>query len=132
MMPMRKPNISILLAITILFGVFTLGFFLGRNQNKGEISVSVSADFVEEPTMESVTVPKTSAEAVEISFPISINQAGKEELMALPGIGEVLATRIITFRDEHGAFSSVEELLNVEGVGKKRLEEIIDLITVGG
>ena len=129
---MRKPNISILLVITILFGAFTLGFFLGRNQNKGEISVSVSADLMEEPTLESATIPITSAETVEISFPISINQAGKEELMALPGIGEVLSDRIIAFRKEHGVFSSPEELLNVEGVGKKRLEEILDLITVGG
>ena len=129
---MRKPNISILLVITIIFGAFTLGFFLGRNQNKGEISVSVSADLMEEPTLESATIPITSAETVEISFPISINQAGKEELMALPGIGEVLSDRIIAFRKEHGVFSSPEELLNVEGVGKKRLEEILDLITVGG
>ena len=129
---MRKPNISILLVITILFGAFTLGFFLGRNQNKGEISVSVSADLMEEPTLESATIPITSAETVEISFPISINQAGKEELMALPGIGEVLSDRIIAFRKEHGVFSSPEELLNVEGIGKKRLEEIMDLITVGG
>ena len=129
---MRKPNISILLAITIIFGVFTFGFFLGRNQNKGEISVSVSADLMEKPTMESVTIPKTSEESIKISFPIPINQAGKEELMALPGIGEVLADRIIAFRDEHGGFSSPEELLHVEGIGKKRLEEIIELITIGG
>ena len=129
---MRKQNISILLAITVLFGVFTLGFFLGRNQKKGEISVSVSADLMEEPTLVSAVVPTTSAETVEISFPISINQAEKEELMALPGIGEVLADRIIAFRDEHGGFSSPEELLHVEGIGKKRLEEIIDLITIGG
>ena len=52
--------------------------------------------------------------------------------MALPGIGEVLAERILNFREEHGNFSSVDELLNVEGIGKKRLEEILDLITVGG
>ena len=129
---MRKPNISILLAVTVIFGVFTLGFFLGRYQNKGEISVSVSADLMEEPTIESVTIPKTSAETIKISFPIPINQAGKEELMALPGIGEVLADRIIAFRDEHGGFSSPEGLLHVEGIGKKRLEEIIELITIGG
>ena len=52
--------------------------------------------------------------------------------MALPGIGEVLAERIVAYREENGNFSSPEELLNVEGVGKKRLEEILDLITIGG
>lgn len=52
--------------------------------------------------------------------------------MALPGIGEVLARRILAYRDQNGSFSTVEELLNVDGIGKKRLEEIWDLITIGG
>ena len=52
--------------------------------------------------------------------------------MTLPGIGEVLALRIIAYREDNGGFRAPEELLNVEGIGKKRLEEIMDLITLGG
>lgn len=129
---MRKPGISPLLVITILFTVFSTGFFLGRNQNRNTVSVSLPAEFM---TVPSVTTEPERAETEEtrvISFPISINDADKESLMALPGIGEVLAQRILDYRDENGAFSAPEELLNVEGIGKKRLEEILDLITIGG
>ena len=129
---MRKHNISVLLAITIIFGVFTIGFFLGRNQKEDAITVYVPKELVTVPTQTLETIPPVTEESVAISFPISINEAEKSEIMALPGIGEVLADRIIAFRDEHGGFSSAEELLYVEGVGKKRLEEILDLITVGG
>lgn len=129
---MRKPGISPLLVITILFAVFSAGFFLGRNQNRNTVSVSLPAEFM---TVPSVTTEPERAETEEprvISFPISINDGDKESLMALPGIGEVLAQRILDYRDENGAFSAPEELLNVEGIGKKRLEEILDLITIGG
>ena len=129
---MRKHNSLILLGITLLFCVFTLGFYFGRNQNKNAITVTVPVKFMTEPTEQKTHITEPAVETKKVTFPISINQAGKDEFMALPGIGEVLADRILAFREEHGAFSSVEELLNVEGIGKKRLEEIMDLITVGG
>ena len=129
---MRKHSISVLLVITITFGAFTIGFFLGRNQKEDTIAVYVPKELETMPIKMQETVPPDTEEPMVISFPISINDAGKEEIMALPGIGEVLADRIIEFRNAHGDFSSPEELLNVEGVGKKRLEEIMDLITVGG
>ena len=44
----------------------------------------------------------------------------------------MIAERIVAYRDENGSFDAPEELLNVEGIGKKRLEEILDLITIGG
>ena len=61
---------------------------------------------------------------------LELNTAGKDELMELPGIGEVLAERIIAYRQENGSFHAVEDLLNVDGIGEKRLDAIRDLITV--
>ena len=49
---------------------------------------------------------------------INLNQAEKEELMSLNGIGENRALAIISYREEHGKFSSVEELKEVEGIGE--------------
>ena len=129
---MRKPSISILLVITIVFAAFTFGFFLGKNQDQESISVSVTDEYVITPTAEPTVITEMTQETEGISFPIFINEADKQELMALPGIGEVLAQRIIRYREENGDFSAPEELLNVEGVGKKRLEDIWDLITIGG
>ena len=71
-------------------------------------------------------------ETVAVTFPIDINRADTEQLTALPGIGEVLAKRIIAYREENGSFLSTDELKNVEGIGEKRLEAIVDLITIGG
>ena len=61
-----------------------------------------------------------------------VDLADAEQLTALPGIGEVLAGRIVAYREENGSFLSTQELQNVEGIGEKRLDAILDLITVGG
>lgn len=60
---------------------------------------------------------------------ININNCSKEELMTLPGIGEVLAGRIIDYR-EANPFKSIEDIRNVSGIGEKRFEEIKDLIII--
>lgn len=55
---------------------------------------------------------------------VNVNRASAEELERLPGIGPVLAERILEFRRQRGRFSSVEELLEVRGIGHKKLEEL--------
>ncbi len=63
-------------------------------------------------------------------FPLDINRATAEELERLPGIGPVLAARIVEYRRQHGQFQSVEELLEVRGIGPKRLEQIRPYVVV--
>jgi competence protein ComEA len=62
---------------------------------------------------------------------VNITTADATALMALPGIGEVKAGAIIAYRDMHGPFTSVEELLNVNGIGKATLENLRQHITLG-
>ncbi|MDQ0351085.1 competence protein ComEA [Alkalibacillus filiformis] len=61
---------------------------------------------------------------------IRVNTATVDELMTLPGIGEQRAQTIIDYREEHGSFTSVEDLLNISGIGEKTLENFKEDIIV--
>jgi len=61
---------------------------------------------------------------------IDINRAAPWLLEALPGIGKVLAQRIVDYRSQNGPFRMIEDLLNVSGIGEATLENIRDVITV--
>ncbi len=61
---------------------------------------------------------------------ININTADATAFEALNGIGEVLAAAIVTYRDEHGPFTSVDQLEDVPGIGPSTLEEIRSQVTV--
>ena len=62
---------------------------------------------------------------------VNINTASAAELARLPGIGTALSERIAAYREENGAFSAKEEIMNVDGIGKARYAAIADLITTG-
>ncbi|MCS7252607.1 MAG: helix-hairpin-helix domain-containing protein [Armatimonadota bacterium] len=55
---------------------------------------------------------------------VAINTATVEQLESLPGVGPALAQRIVEYRRRNGPFKSVEELLNVKGIGEKKLEAL--------
>ncbi|MBP2702702.1 ComEA family DNA-binding protein [Microbispora sp. RL4-1S] len=62
--------------------------------------------------------------------PLNLNTATVEQLDTLPGVGEVLAQRIVGYRDAHGGFASVDQLGDVSGIGARRLEELRDKVVV--
>ncbi|MDE3019289.1 MAG: helix-hairpin-helix domain-containing protein [Nitrospirota bacterium] len=62
---------------------------------------------------------------------LDLNRATADDLERLPGIGAVLAQRIVEWRQGHGPFTRVEELNNVKGIGEKKLAQLAPLVTVG-
>lgn len=152
---MKKPHSPLLITITAVFAAFTLGFFLGRNANHAPVqlssiqtvpltqpqpatpevqtaerSLTETNPIYTEPVLQEP--PTEPASSVTSDGKININTANRAELMTLPGIGEVIAQRIIDYRTAYGPFPTVDSLKNVSGIGDKRLEAIIDQITVGG
>ena len=71
-----------------------------------------------------------TTETESVNFPIDINPAGIDELKTLDGIGDATASKIIEYRETYGSFKNREELLNVSGIGEKKLEKIYDFIFV--
>jgi competence ComEA-like helix-hairpin-helix protein len=63
--------------------------------------------------------------------PININAATSEELQLVPGIGPATAEKILTMRKSYGAFKSVDDLLAIRGIGKKRLDKMRKYLIAG-
>ena len=90
-----------------------------------------SAQAITEP------VPQEYLAAAQEAFmpdvrPLDLNTATAEELMALPGIGEELSRRILEYRETHGPFAAVEELMEVSGIGEAKLAALEGRVTVNG
>ena len=63
--------------------------------------------------------------------PVNLNTATSEELQQVPGIGPATAEKILQMRKSYGAFKSVDDLLAIRGIGKKRLDKMRKYLTVG-
>jgi len=126
-------GILVLLCACLICLAFLGGLYLGRNLTGSGILVSASPAVTQSATPESTATSLRATEASNLpSKPIDINSASLSELQTLPGIGPVLAQRILDYREENGYYASVADLVNVNGIGVKRLEGILDFITVGG
>ena len=114
-------NARILLpVVTCVFVVFVAWLFFARTKAHPPVALQPV------PTLSGYGAALSESET------LNINTATAEQLQALPGIGSVLAERIIAYRQENGMFQSIGELMLVPGVGEKKLETIWDLVTTGG
>ena len=121
---MKKAGIA-LLALTAVFIGFVAGMLVGRNIDNNKTTIqgfSVQAS--------TQTAPSASTIAKLTQERININTASMSLLDTLPGIGPVLAQRIIDYRTQYGPFSKASDISNVEGIGPEKLLAILDLITV--
>ena len=132
---MKKWGISLLVLVILLPAVFLIGFSLGRRTAEAPVTV-----FYPEPAEVSLSPapvsPEQNSEPVSSEtvpdLTVNINTATAEELSSLDGIGEILAQRILDYREEHGDFTSPEEIMQVSGIGQKKYAQIASHITVGG
>lgn len=112
-------------AALLIFVLLVCGFFLWRNMGGG-LRVEVSRRGTETASAD------TGGTGSAIVFPLDLNAVTLAQLETIPGIGPVLGQRIIDYREEHGGFQSLEELLFVEGIGEKRLNGLMDYLEVEG
>ena len=74
--------------------------------------------------------PASGGAVAGVAGLINVNTAAATELEELPGVGEVIGQAIVDYRTENGPFTSVDQLLDVSGIGDATLENIRELVTV--
>ena len=114
-------------AIWLLTALILIGSAVRFHRNR-RLARKVDV-WVETARNTSDSLAKTSSLPVP-SSPIDINTASQAELEKLPGIGPVRATAIITYRDTHGHFRNIDDIVKVKGIGEKTLEQMRKLAVV--
>lgn len=121
-LPLQKRK-AILFILTLLSLALALGWF------KRVIGPSCASILnLDEQISQSISLGDSEENLAKQS--ISINTADIEALCLLNGIGRVKAGRIIEYRQEHGNFKSLNELINVKGIGPKTFEKLKDQISL--
>lgn len=97
-----------------------------------EEETAVPAAVLIAPTLAAPLENETNTRGITISIGglININTASQAELETLPGIGPTTARSIITFREENGRFATIENIMDVPGIGPAKFAAIAELITV--
>lgn len=130
-----------ILALVVLALVFSVGFLLGRASVPYPISAAVShvpetntenekQDAEENEAADSAAAETDGADQAAPQGIVNINTADADALQTLPGVGEVLAGRIIEYRELSGGFVTVEQLMEVSGIGQQKFDALRDDITV--
>ena len=99
-------------------------------QDEAHVNVLVKGAQPQQPRPDTVRIPGYSPQARNTSGLIDVNHADLQELQRINGIGPAIAQRIIDYRQAHGAFTRLEDLRNVKGIGQARFEQIRSQITL--
>lgn len=128
------------LCLVLMFLAFCGGYLLGNHASGGELQLAIakpqataaSNDSNEATKATQTSTVKPSTEATQPTAPVklNLNTANVDELSTLPGIGPVIAQRIVDYRNEHGAFSALKDLDKVKGIGEARIAELQDYVYV--
>ncbi len=104
--------------------VLTLVFILGMAGVYARATCMDEGDYI----IRTGKLAQETAPIESVEWQVNINTATAEELTALPGVGEVLAERMVAYREEHGRLRAVEELLEVKGIGESKFAGMKDWI----
>ena len=88
------------------------------------------AFFVPEVTRPVVVTVASDPASSSPAWPVDLNTADLEQLDTLPGVGPVTAQAILDYREENGPFQSVDDLVNVYGIGEKTVENLREYVVV--
>lgn len=78
-----------------------------------------------------IPAPAVAADAPAGGGKVDLNAATADQLDTLPGVGEVMAKRIVQWRTDHGGFSKVEQLRDIDGIGESKYRKLREQVTVG-
>lgn len=125
-MDRESAQIKFLMGVTLLLAALIVAY------NAFYIPDAVSFTQISTDGSQSEELESGQTEKEEEKNPgkVPINRADETELDTLPGIGPALAKAIVEYREENGGFSSLEELMEVPGIGEKKFAELKDLISL--
>ena len=129
---MSQKRLSLLIyALLLMICVFVLGYLVGANRHSKIIEVRVDSAQQKQivDTVEQEPAPQQEQQDTDL---VNLNTADQAELETLPGIGAALAQNILAYRQVIGEFVSIEQLMDIEGIGAQRYENIAEFVTVGG
>jgi competence protein ComEA len=102
---------------------------LARRLRDGELIVILALPLPGSTPMVPSTATRDASTADASPAKVNINTATGKELEALPGVGQVIAARIVAYREQNGPFRSVDDLIHVEGISDRAIDRIRELVT---
>ncbi|MBQ9264625.1 MAG: ComEA family DNA-binding protein [Clostridia bacterium] len=115
-----------------LFLYVSLGLIAGLMLSAlAEYGLSLRRPSIPITPVPSPVLSRASSTEENLPTRLNLNTATWEELRMLPGIGDTYARAILDYRDAHGRFFFIEELMNIPGIGSKRFEKVKDRVFCG-